>query len=97
MAAYSVDDGKVGVHDKTLVAGTVDSVSFAEDPKWVRIVTDGAAKMYVTLDGSEPSVSGTHTHIVPAAACEVLLEHGYGSRPVKLISGGAPVYSVERA
>lgn len=94
MAIYSVTAGMIGVHDKTLVASTVDAVNFADDPHIVEIISDGTAAIYVTIDGSEPTVGGANTHVLPALPCSRTLMHTGDSRPLKLISSGSPTYSV---
>lgn len=97
MAVYNVGTGKVGVHDKTLAANVVDAVNFADDPGEVEIVSDGAAKLYVTVDGTAPTVSGDATYLLPAVPCSRVIAHPGDPRAVKLISVGTPVYSVMRA
>ncbi len=111
MANYAVPNGHVGVHEKTMVASTVDTVTFqlgsagtpgwADLPKQVEILTDGAEDIYITVDGSVPTVTGTHCWRVPAAAGATVVDVR-DSNPtdevvVKLISSGTPVYSVSRA
>lgn len=111
MAEYEVPNGHVGAHEKTLVGGVVDTVTFAlgdpSAPGWARlptaveILTDGAADIYATVDGSVPSVGGTNCYRVPAAAGAAVIDVRDSDSTdvvvVKLISSGAPVYSVSRA
>lgn len=104
--------GHVGVHAKTLAAGVVDTVSFqlgvdTGSPGWgrmpraVEIITDGVADIYVTVDGSAPTVAGTHCYRVPAAAGATVLDvrspDPQDQVIVKLVSAGTPTYSVSRA
>ncbi len=112
MAEYEVPNGHVGVHEKALVGAAVDTVTFVvgEDegtpgwgqaPRAVEVLSDGADDIYVTIDGSAPTVAGTHCHRVPAAAGATVIDVR-DSNPndpvvVKLISAGTPVYSVSRA
>lgn len=111
MAAYEVPAGHVGVHEKALVAATVDTVTFVPGssgapgwgrlPRRVEVLTDGAAAVYVTVDGSTPTVAGTNCYPVPAMAGATVIDVA-DSDPtdavvVKLISAGTPVYSVSRA
>jgi hypothetical protein len=82
------------VHDKTLAANVADAVNFTDDPGSVEVVSDGAAKLYVTVDGSTPAVSGDTTYLLPAVPCSRTIPHPGSPRAVKLISAGTPMYSV---
>lgn len=111
MASYDVPNGHVGAHEKTLVASTVDTVTFlvgdGSTPGWgraptsVEVITDGAADIYVTVDGSVPTVAGTACWRVPAypGASVIDVHDSNLTDPVvvKLLSAGAPTYSVSRA
>lgn len=111
MASYTVPAGHVGVHAKTLVASAVDTVTFVlgstsspgwgRMPKMVEVLTDGAADIYVTVNGATPTVAGTDCYRVPAAAGSTVIDVNAAdaSAPVvvKLISAGTPAYSVSRA
>ncbi len=111
MTSYTVPNGHVGAHKKTMAASTVDTVTFqlgspgtpgwAAVPRRVEIITDGADDIYVTVDGSDPTVAGTSCWRVPAMPGATVIEVS-DSDPtdevvVKLISPGTPVYSVSRA
>lgn len=111
MGSYTVPNGHVGVHEKSLVAATVDTVTFqlgsvgttgwARVPKQIEVLTDGADDIYVTVDGSAPTVAGTHCWRVPAVAGASVIDV-HDTNPVdevvvKLISAGTPIYSVSRA
>lgn len=110
MATYTVPNGHIGAHAKTLVAATVDTVTFAlgstgtpgwaRMPKQVEILTDGTADIYVTVDGSTPTVAGTATYRVPALPGATVIDLNDSQTTaveVKLISAGTPTYSVSRA
>lgn len=101
MASYTVSAGAIGKHDKTLVASTVDTVTFADDLDRVEIGSDGVAAIFVTVDGSTPTVSGDSTYKIPALASSSAGKLGVfrtievptaGGTVVKLISSGTPVY-----
>lgn len=111
MAEYTVTTAQVGAHAKTLVAATVDTVTFTlgatgtpgwgNVPKRVEILTDGVDDIYVTVDGSAPTVAGANCWRVPAIQGSTVLSVA-DSNPtdavvVKLISAGTPEYSVSRA
>ncbi len=111
MADYTVPNGHVGVHEKALVASTVDTVTYAlgtpgtagaaRVPQAVEVYSDGAANIYVTVDGSAPTVAGTHCWRVPAVAGASVISVADAvpgdAVVVKLISSGTPTYSVSRA
>lgn len=98
MASYSVAAGAIGAYAKTLVASTVDTITFADDVVGVEVVSDGSAAVYFTVDGTAPTVAGASTYLIPAG----LMVRSVKSAPsngvvVKVISAGTPVYSVARA
>lgn len=112
MASYAVVMGKIGAHAKVLGAGVVDTVTFAlgadqsvagwaNVPRRIEIITDGLADIYVTVDGSVPTVAGANCYRVPALPGSTFIgvEDSDSQDPVvvKLISSGAPTYSVSRA
>lgn len=111
MASYTVPAGHVGAHDKTLVASTVDTITFevgsTSQPGWgklpqrVEVLTDGSYDIYLTLDGTAPTVGGTHCWRIPALAGATVVDVR-DSNPsdavvIKMISAGTPRYSVSRA
>lgn len=99
MAAYTVPAGHIGVYSKALVAATVDTVTFTStDVSEVDIVTDGTSPIFVTFDGSAPTVAGTACWLVPAVAgIHSFRPKTAGATVVKLISAATPTYSVARA
>lgn len=112
MASYTVNYGELAAHAKTMVAATVDTVTFAagdpSSPGWgkmpaaIEVLSSGASDIYFTVDGSTPTVAGATTYRVPnvaGATKKVKLNDGnaYDAVVVKLISAGTPVYSVSRA
>lgn len=97
MATYAVAEDTIAVHDKTLVASTVDTVTFHDTPQSVEVLTDGTAAIYVTVDGTAPTVGGANTLKLPAVISARTIKHGNRGQPVKLISSGTPTYSVSIA
>jgi hypothetical protein len=99
MASYTVASGQVGAHGKTLVASTVDTVTFTgEDPPDVTVISDGAAAVFYTVDGSTPTVNGANCYLLPAGvvSSDRRLIPTAAPAVVKLISSGTPTYSVQR-
>ena len=103
MASFTMAESELGVHAKTLVADTVDTVtvtSVANVDK-IELISNGSAAIYFTLDGSAPTVAGANTRILPSGVTSVytLFDGGrsrYDTLVLKLISSGTPTYSVQR-
>lgn len=101
MAEYTVPAGHIGIHEKQLSAGVVDTVVFEGVALHeVEILTDGAANIYVqTGPDADPSVKGTDCYRIPPFAGSVTVAVGnyLDDTVVRLVSAGAPVYSVARS
>ncbi len=98
------------VEHRTLVAATVSTVTFTsveprgnlasfEKPPTTRIEftnVDGAAAVYFTTNGVDPTVAGQNCHVFPAAigSVEVDDETPGPGVTVKMISAGTPLVSV---
>lgn len=93
MAQHEISKGMVAVHDKTLTPGVIDVIRFGGDRQTVEVLSDGAAAIYVTTNGVEPTISGPHTYVLPASPSKRTLSHR-GNEPLMLISPGSPTYSV---
>lgn len=80
----------------TLVAATVKTITLAQDANKVNILNvDGAAAVYVTVNGDAPTVGGDGAWVLPAAICDLELSvRGAGDTVVRLISSGTPKISV---
>jgi hypothetical protein len=94
MASYPVAAGEVGVHDKALIASTVDTVTFDRDCDEVEVLAEGSGNVYFTVDGSTPTVSGQNTYKVPAGQAITVRVPTPGDTVVKLISSTTPTYDV---
>ncbi len=99
MASYPVAEGERGVHAKTTVADTMDTVTFADDCREVEVMSDGAAPLYVTVDGPDATVAGPDTDVLPLGGNSARVIKSWESGPtvVCLISAGVVTYSVTRA
>lgn len=98
MATQNLTAGQVSATG-TLSASTVDTINFSIFAPAVEIVSDGAALMYVTVDGTTPTVGGNNTYVLPASASTRTFRLGIGGRnpAIKLISAGTPTYWVSVA
>jgi hypothetical protein len=97
MAEYEVAEKEIGAHHKKLVADTVDTVEFARDLRRVRVVTDGAAEIFVTVDGDDPELGDSAAYYLPAIPCVEEFPAPSGApTTVKLRSSGTPTYGVSR-
>jgi hypothetical protein len=96
MAAYSANRA---VHN-TLAATTVDTITLTAQYNRVEVLNRSATgDIFVTLDGSTPTVGGNDTFVVPATGVGNFVNPASTSQPptstvVKLISSGTPSYSV---
>ncbi|MBP2341105.1 hypothetical protein JOF41_007359 [Saccharothrix coeruleofusca] len=99
MADHTIAADEQGIHNITLTAGVVDTVTFADDVTEVEIVNmTGTAAVYFTVDGTTPTVAGRKTRLLPAAVTSVEIEPTTsGPTVVKLISPGTPTISVARS
>jgi len=94
VTSYPIAAGTNAAHDKTLVASTVDTVTFAAQVEQIKIWTDGTAAVYFTVDGTTPTVSGSHCFKIPATVLSETVNVQTMAPTVKLVSAGTPVYSV---
>ena len=93
MTAFMVEASEWGAYAKTLRENTVDTVTFAQAPGKVEIINTGSEGIYLTIDGTTPTIAGAGTIIVPANSVRVI-DVDTSQKVVKLISSGTPEYSV---
>jgi hypothetical protein len=95
VATYNVPRGQVAVHDKTLVANTADTITFADEAGSVEVWADGTAAVFVSTTGSPATVGGGDAYELEAGAASSKVLP-VGGRTVSVISSGAAKYSVTR-
>lgn len=98
MAQHTVAAGDKAIHGISLVAATQDEVDFTDSLTAVEIVNlSGSSEIYVTVDGTNATVGGANTIVLPAAIGSLRLEVPRRTQGavVKLISPGTPRYSVQ--
>ncbi len=80
----------------TLTANTVATVTLDQDYAYAEVVNvDGAAAVYFTVNGADPTVKGNGTLVLPAVIDRLEIQpYGAQSTTVKLISAGTPQVSV---
>lgn len=85
-----------GCYEKTLTASVVDTVNFDTDWNEVEVVSNGLAPLFVTVDGSSPTVNGEDSYILPAGtvSSRTIVVPGSGTTTVKVISSAPTTYSV---
>ncbi len=64
----TVAKGKVSSGRISLTAGQVSTVTFADNIGRVQVWTDSTAVVYVTTDGTTPTVDGREAYEVPVGA-----------------------------
>lgn len=94
MASYTVGPSERGAYEKTLVAATVDTVTFDGDKSRIEVHNAGPGSIYFTVDGSTPSVGSAAAWHVPASTVRDVPSPEGGSTVVKLVSSATPTYSV---
>lgn len=96
MATHTVTGDGFAAHAKVLTANAVDTVNFASSFEEVEVVSDGLAALYVTVDGSAPTVAGPKTFVLPAgvASSRRIPVRKSGPTSVKLISAAGTTFSV---
>jgi hypothetical protein len=97
MASYAVTADQAGAWEKTLVAATVDTVTFTDDLTHVTVINEGTTGLYFTVDGTTPTVGGGAAVYCPPSATVGVGSSASGGTVVKLISSGTPKYSVTGA
>lgn len=97
MATSEIVRGQIAVHNKTLVASTADTVTWADEVQFADVISDGTADVYVATDGNPATVHGANCHRIPAptTASPVSRRVDVTGGTLSLISSGAVAYSVE--
>lgn len=97
MAEHLIADDAIGLHEITLTANVVDTIRWKRNVTSARLFSNGTAKVYYTLDGSEPTVGGTNCYVLPdAVSIYEDLELGRTVDIIKVVSSGTPVLHVTK-
>lgn len=99
MATYTIQAGHKAVGPWALTATQVDTVTFTDNVGKAQVVnTDGTVDVWVTTDGSTPSVpsagASTVAYRVPGGQVLEVTMNG-AADTVKLVSSGTPTVSVQ--
>lgn len=80
----------------TLAATIVTTINVGSDARDIEVLNrDGAAEIFFTVDGTEPTIEGDDMYVLPAAIGSMVVQSpGAGDTVVKLRSVGTPKYSV---
>lgn len=100
MADVVVGTGEVSSGRLSLVADEVQTITFSNNIGAVQVISDGAAAVYYTVDGTDPTVDGTNTFELPAGSVSVderTTVNTVAGDVVKLISSGTPSIRVQSA
>lgn len=96
MATTSINTGQRA--HAVLAANTIDTVTLTNtQTDEVEIVNrTGTAEIYFTTDGTDPTIGGANTNVLPAAMCSIVVgvRRSASGAVVKLLSAGTPAYSV---
>ena len=103
MASYTVTTGsQFGAWEKSLSANAVDTVTLAGVGRVEVTVVNvsGAASIYFTVNGPTPVVGASESYWLPATAGAMRTVSAYAAGTssnvvVRLVSSGAPTYSVD--
>jgi hypothetical protein len=91
MATYTVRRSK----HATLVASTVDTVTFSTKPRSIEVRNlDSAAVIFFRYDGVSPTVNGDDTDRVGPGETLQIDDDNSDPPEVRLISSGTPSYSL---
>lgn len=100
MANYTVNAGHNGIEPYTTTAGQVDVITFLANVGRAQFISDGAAEVRVTIDGSTPAFnsagSSTSALRLPAGIVSTL-DFPLAGAPdvVKVVSSGAATVSIQ--
>lgn len=101
----ALTSGQVSAEDLTTVGAAVDTITIVDDWSNVRVETNGAAELYVTLDGSVPTAGGHNTFMIPQQTGvpqtrDLPVPEGTPSGAngwtFKALSAGVVIYSIEK-
>lgn len=100
MTNYTVNAGHNGIEPYTTTANQVDTITFGSNIGRAQFISDGAAEVRLTIDGSTPAFmsagSSTAALRMPAGIVSTLDVPLTGAPDViKVVSAGAALVSVQ--
>lgn len=101
MATYTVTAGHVGIEPYTTTASQVDTITWTDNVGDIEVVSDGAAEVRVTTDGSTPAIgsagASTAGYRLPAGVVSKLNLRLDGSADsIKVVSSGQAEVSAQK-
>jgi hypothetical protein len=78
----------------TLTAATVATVTLDADYANVEVRNRGTDEIFFTVDGTDPTVEGADTEVVPGNSAHQVPALQRNTTDVKMISSGTPKYTV---
>lgn len=91
-ATYNVTVAK----SATSILATVDTINFSLVCGTVVVVNRSATDIWVTVDGSTPTITGDDVHVVPAGGIRsFLFPDPLNARQVKVTASVASAYSLD--
>lgn len=100
MPNVTIPIGKIAAHNIALTANVVTTVTIEDrNIATVDVISDGAASVFYTMDGSTPTVNGSNCYVLPAGAMGIdnrRTGNFAGAGTVSLISTGSATISVQR-
>lgn len=98
--SYTLSATEVAINAKTLVAGAAnfDTITISRSASEIEIENheaSGGSRIYVTVDGTDPTLGGKQEYGVPPSAVRTIQVNSLKNpRVVKVASSGTPTYSV---
>jgi hypothetical protein len=85
---------EIKVKHGTLTSNTVETVNLGHDADFVEVLNRGTFAVYFRFDGTDPTVDGDDSEIVPPGTALEIARKAAGNAVVKLVSPGVCNYTV---